>query len=207
METTNPNDIPSPNLNAAARARDAAEGAIAATLPAPATDNGASAPAAAKLTDEERDRERKRVAHERALDEAKPLGAAEIVRKRDVRVAWVLTPHLGGKVLVRALSATERDAFEASLVIMRGKERKITTANIRAKLCALAIIDPVFYSLNGEVRRAFDDEQIIALGEVDAGELSKIYDKAAELSGISEADVEELAGNSRPTVSGGSSSK
>lgn len=151
------------------------------------------------------DAERKRAAHERALAEAPALSPAEIVRKRPRATRWVLVPNLGGKVLVRALSGTERDAFESSLVIQRGKTRTMSTANVRAKLCALAIVDPQYYP--GELRQAFDEDQIAELGQVDAGDLSKIYDAAAELSGISEADVEELAGNSNPVASAGSSSK
>jgi hypothetical protein len=198
-DTTKPNDIPAPNLNAAAR--DGFEATIAAHAPSPTPP-----PAGAKAAPLD-EAARKRAAHERALADAKPLGAAEIVRRRPTRTEWVLVPHLGGKVLVRALSASERDEFETSLVKMRGKERTISTSNIRAKLCALAIVDPLHFELNGEAVRAFSDEQIAELGAVDAGEMSKIYDKAAELSGITEADVEELAGNSNSAASAGSSSK
>jgi hypothetical protein len=123
----------------------------------------------------------------------KLLTAAEIMDAPDMRFKVVPVPEWGGEVVVRALSGTERDAFEAGLVQQRGKERVVTTLNIRAKLCALTIVDPSDPTLR---RRMFDDKQIAALGGKSAGALSRVYNEAADLSGISEKDAEELAGNS-----------
>jgi hypothetical protein len=61
---------------------------------------------------------------------------------RELVTEWVPVPKWGGKVLVRELTGTERDAFEASIVTQKGKQRTTNTENIRAKLAQLAIVDP-----------------------------------------------------------------
>lgn len=107
---------------------------------------------------------------------------ADDLETREVE-AW------GGVVRVRALTGTERDALEASTLQGKGKNKDINLSNFRAKLCARAIVDE-------QGKRLFSDEDITALGRKSAGELAKIYNMAAELSGISEADVDELTKNS-----------
>lgn len=134
----------------------------------------------------------------------KTLSAPEILAANHLPIRVVDVPGWGGQVLVRALSGTARDAFEASLVQTTSKGRTVSTSNIRAKLVSLSIIDPADKSL---MRRLFTDEQVLALGALSATDLSTVYDVAATLSGISAGDVEELGGNSAAAVSDGSSQK
>lgn len=134
----------------------------------------------------------------------KMLGAVEILAAEDRKFRVVDVPEWGGEVIVRNLSGTERDAFEASIVQMKGNQQVVTTLNIRAKLCALSIIDPTDPELR---RRAFSDDQVAALGEKSADGLSRVYDVAAALSGVSKEDTEELAKNSAPAASDDSSLK
>lgn len=139
-----------------------------------------------------------------ALAGMKVLSAADILAMPDVVHEWVGVPEWGGKVLVKSLSGTERDSFEASLMVKRGKERELSTRNIRAKLCQLTIVDP---DSENQLRPVFTEEQIDALGRKSAAALSRVYDAASRLSGLSEADVEELRGNSGAAPSAASSSK
>lgn len=132
----------------------------------------------------------------------KVLGSAEILAAEDRKFRVVDVPEWGGEVIVRNLSGTERDSFEASIVQLKGNQQVVSTLNIRAKLAALSIIDPTDPELR---RRAFSDEQVNALGEKSADGLSRVYDVAAALSGISKEDTEELAKNSAPAASDGSS--
>lgn len=134
----------------------------------------------------------------------KLLSAADILGVDDRKFRVVAVPEWGGEVVVRNLSGTERDAFEASIVQMKGNQQVVTTLNIRAKLCALSIIDPADPELK---RRAFTDEQVAALGEKSADGLSRVYDVAAALSGVSKEDTEELAKNSALAASDDSSLK
>lgn len=93
------------------------------------------------------------------------------------------------KVRVRSLTGTDRDAFETSLLVGTGKNQRMSTLNIRAKLAALSIVDYL-----GEPLFALED--ILALGKKNAAALDRVFEVAQRLSGISDADVEELAKNS-----------
>ena len=126
------------------------------------------------------------------------LSADAILAFDDVQVRDVPVPEWGGTVRVRSLSGKERDAFEASLREQRGKETVTNTENVRAKLVARSLIDPE----TGE--RMFTDQQINALGGKNAAVLDRLYDVAAELSGMSESG--DLAGNSEADPSGSSGS-
>lgn len=131
------------------------------------------------------------------LETMEALTAEQILGKEDLPTEWVPVKEWGGKVLVRALSGTERDRFEASIVKTRGNKREANTENIRAKLAQLTIVDPSDQSPDVSKRRSlFVPKQIEALGRKSAAALDRVYDVAARLSGLTNKDVEELAGNS-----------
>lgn len=98
------------------------------------------------------------------------------------------------KVRVRSLTGTDRDAFETSLLVGTGKNQRMSTLNIRAKLAALSIVD-----FKGEPLFALED--ILALGKKNAAALDRVFEVAQRLSGISDADVEEMAKNSGTVLS------
>jgi hypothetical protein len=128
-----------------------------------------------------------------------PLSRDQILEAKDLETREVDCPEWGGSVLVKALSGRERDAWEASLVQMRGKQQVPQLGNIRAKLVARCVVDE-----NGE--RLFTDADIKALGEKSAAALDRIFDVASEMSGISEKDIEEIEGNSDGALSAASTS-
>ncbi|OGG44115.1 MAG: hypothetical protein A3F84_27785 [Candidatus Handelsmanbacteria bacterium RIFCSPLOWO2_12_FULL_64_10] len=109
-------------------------------------------------------------------------------------------PKVGGKVRIRTLSGTERDAFEQACVEKRGKNHDTNLRNIRAKLCSLLIVDPA----TGQ--RVFSDADADALGRKSAKALDRVFDAGRKLNGIGEKDVEELAGNCETGPSAGSTS-
>lgn len=117
------------------------------------------------------------------------LSKDDILRAEDLPRELVDVPEWGGAVMVRGLSASERDAFEASIVELRGKDRRIHLENIRAKLASLTICDE-------QGNRLFSDSEVTALGKKSAQAVQRVFDVAQRLSGISETDVEELAKNS-----------
>lgn len=93
-------------------------------------------------------------------------------------------------VYVRTLTGTERDEFEQSVLeISKGKDLKFRMANIRARLCAMAMTDK-------DGNAIFDAEDAAALGTKSAKVLDRIFAVAQRLSGISEKDVESLSKNS-----------
>lgn len=115
------------------------------------------------------------------------LSAADILGTDDLLTEVVEVPEWNGKVRVRGLTGTARDHFEEGLLDQRGKKSEIRLANMRAKLCALTIVD-------ADGRRVFTDGQIEALGGKSAAALSRVFKVAQRLSGLSETDVDELAG-------------
>lgn len=119
----------------------------------------------------------------------------------DTTFEVVEVPEWGGSVRVKSLTATERDAFEASLVAGEGKNRKANLANIRAKLVASCLVDEVG-------NRLFLDASAGAsvLGAKNGAAMDRIFTVCQRLSGMSPADIAELEGNSGPDLSASSPS-
>lgn len=113
----------------------------------------------------------------------------QILAISDLPTEEVIVPQWGGmKVWVRGLTAYERDAFEADNITGRGKNRDVNLRGIRARLVALCAVDE-----NGE--RIFSNDDVEALGGKSSAAVGRLFDVASRLNGISESDVEELAGN------------
>lgn len=101
----------------------------------------------------------------------------------------VTVPEWGGMTVhVRGLTAAERDAFEADSITGRGRNRDVNLRNIRARLVVRCLVDD-------DGARVFGDDDVDALGGKSAAALNRLFDVASRLSGLSDADVEELAGN------------
>lgn len=127
------------------------------------------------------------------------LSREEILGAQDIPVEEIHVPEWGGYVRVKGMTGAERDAFEGEIVESRGKDRKLNLRNIRAKLVARTAVDDAGQYL-------FTEDDIKALGRKSAAALQRVFDKAQELSGMSEKDVEELAGNSEGDPSDDSTS-
>lgn len=117
------------------------------------------------------------------------LSREQVLEALDLEFEVVDVPEWGGKVRVKGLTGQERDWFESSLIITTGKIQKVDTQNIRAKLCAMCMVD-------NDGSRLFSDQDVALLGRKSAAALDRVYEVASRLSKISKEDVEELAGNS-----------
>jgi hypothetical protein len=129
--------------------------------------------------------------------------AAEILAAKELPWEAVFIPALKKHVVVVGMSGRGRDTFEASLVVGKGKARNVKTDNIRAKLAARCL-----YTAppgQGGVRM-FTDDQADQLGDVRADVLSPAFDAAQKLSGVTDADLDELGKDSGTTTSDTSSS-
>lgn len=108
----------------------------------------------------------------------------QILAADDRRSEVVEVPEWGGSVRVVAMSGTQRDAFEMSLLV----NGKPDPTNARAKLVAASVVDdsgaPVFTA--GDIE---------ALGRKNAAALSRIVEVARRLSAIGEAEIEVAKGN------------
>lgn len=120
------------------------------------------------------------------------LGRNQILAAPDIKTERVEVPEWGGEVLVRGLNGAERDAFEASIVEQRGKKTEFNLRNVRARFVALCCVDEAG-------QRLFAEGDVQALGRKSARALSRVWDKARELSGLTDDDVEELTKNSEPS--------
>jgi hypothetical protein len=117
------------------------------------------------------------------LSSADILGADDLEREPVAVVEW------GGSVMVRGLTATERDQWERSFLKARGNQPEFDLekafANMRARLCAMCMVDETG-------KRLFEDKQVSDLGAKSAQALDRVFAVAQRLSGITKADVDEL---------------
>jgi hypothetical protein len=126
--------------------------------------------------------------------------ARTALRTEEVSVPEWSDPDSGADVvLVRELRGRERDEWEASLAVQRGKQMVPDVANMRAKLVARCVVGE-----DGEP--LFSQQDVNALGELSAAALDRVFEVASRLSGLSEADLEEMQGNSGAAGPGGGSS-
>lgn len=109
-------------------------------------------------------------------------------------------PELGGDLVVRGMTGTERDEFESSLTVGLGRKRRLNTVNIRARLLVKCLCD-------ASGNRLLLDEDVDALGKLPAKVLAPLFDAAQRLSGVSDEDIDELGKSSgKATPSDDSSS-
>lgn len=112
----------------------------------------------------------------------------EILTANDKRSERVDVPEWGGEVIVRSLSGTERDAFEASITERRGRRVDVNLENLRARLVALCVVDEAGQTL-------FYPSDVALLGEKSASALQRVFNTAQRINGFSDQDVEELTKN------------
>lgn len=129
--------------------------------------------------------------------------SAVILGLDDIVKETVSVPEWKCEVLVKSISAAERDEFEQQIVEMRqaGKKAQVSfnRTNIRARLVVKAVV-------NEQGERVFSDAQSDALGQKNAAAIDRIYAVASRLAGISKEDEEELGKNFVTTPSSDSPS-
>ncbi|MGW0579638.1 hypothetical protein ACWD25_27565 [Streptomyces sp. NPDC002920] len=132
------------------------------------------------------------------------LTGKQILEAEDTKTEPVDIPDWGGEVLVRGLTGAERDDYEASIQQIRprpdgSKEVVWVRGNARARLLVKCLIDD-------QGNRLFKDSDAPALGKKNGAILDRLYDVAAELSGMGDAAEKEIEGNSEAASGGDSSS-
>lgn len=116
------------------------------------------------------------------------LGRDSILSVPDLTTEDVEVPEWGGWVRVRALSGKERDIFEASVTGTHKKNKRMNLDNVRARLVQMTIVGE-------DGQPLFKRADVEALGKKNAAALDRVFEVATRLSGISEADVDELTEN------------
>jgi len=127
------------------------------------------------------------------------LSKDQILAADDIKTQRVQIPEWGGEVMVRGLTGSQRDQWEAGLTVRRGKTMVPDMRDFRARLVVLCVVDET-----GQL--VFGPGDTDALSGKSGAALDKLYDVAAKLSGISEQDVEDLTKDFGKTDGEGSSS-
>ena len=121
----------------------------------------------------------------------KYLNRESILAKKDIVTENVDVPEWGGTVRVRTLAGYERDEFDASMMANRDEEtEKVNVRGMKVKLVSMSVVDD-------KGQRMFPDSDIEELNKKSSGALNRIFEVASRLSGLGEADVKELAKNSK----------
>lgn len=116
------------------------------------------------------------------------LTKEKILGIKDLQIEEVVIPEWEGSVFVRGMTGAERDAFESSVVDIRGTSQKINMLNVRAKLVSLTTCDE-------DGNRLFEDADVIELGKKSASALQRIFDVAQRLSGLTKDELKALEKN------------
>lgn len=113
------------------------------------------------------------------------LSAAAILAVVDEVSETVSVPEWGGDVIVKGMTGTERDAFEAHV----RPKGVLDLRNYRAKLLVRVLVTE-------SGTRIFRDVDAGDLGKRRASVIDRLYDVAARLSGLNDEAAEDAEGNS-----------
>lgn len=116
------------------------------------------------------------------------LNKRQILDAPDLKTEDVEVPEWGGTVRVRALTGTQRDAYQFSIVHIEGNEATSDMTNVSAKLVAASLIDE-------QGNLLFNESEVAALGRKSARALQRVFEAASRLSGLTKEDVKELVKN------------
>ena len=92
-----------------------------------------------------------------------------------------------GNVIVRGMTAKERDQYETSCIIQKNGKRNFNLIDARAKLVMLTVVDE-------KGNRLFDASDVSRLSGMPASVIDKLFTVAQKLSGISDEDIDDLGG-------------
>ena len=118
---------------------------------------------------------------------AKFLTKEQVLSAKDIEEVTVDVPEWGGKVKVKALRGIERDRLE-NFVQGRRSNGTINIEGVKVLLISMSMVDD-----KGE--RMFTEKDTIALNAKSGRALDRVFTAAQKLSGLSDEDVEEMAGN------------
>ena len=132
------------------------------------------------------------------------LNFDDILAKQDKDFEDVEVPEWGGTVRIAAMSGTDRDRWELSMMQADDKSERGFRMNFdaysRVRLVALCLVDDNF-------QRIFvTDKQIEALGQKSGAIMDKLYGVAQRVNGLSDEDIEDLEKNSVAVQNGDSGS-
>lgn len=112
---------------------------------------------------------------------------------KGVPIEEIQLPELGGSVFVKGMTAKDRSAFEKQFQTPSGKTNKVKLAEVRERIVVATVCDESKAPL-------FTEADIPAIGEMPAVVIERLVTVAQRLCGMTNQDVESLAGNSAETA-------
>lgn len=114
------------------------------------------------------------------------LSRSEILAANDLPIEELDVPEWGGRVRLVTLTGEQRDEFESSQVKFNKKGRpEQNMANLRARLVSMVLVGE-------DDKPIFAQYDIPQLGRKSAKALDRVFEKAAEMNGFSDDDLEKL---------------
>lgn len=110
------------------------------------------------------------------------LNRDSILNANDFETTEVDVPEWGGTVILRGLSAADRDHYEAEFA----QTQDMT--NMRSRLVVKALVDH-------EGNRLFTDKDADELGKKNARVVLRLFDLVRQMSGMSDEDLGIAEGN------------
>jgi DNA-binding ferritin-like protein len=115
------------------------------------------------------------------------LTKAQILAAQDLPTERVACPEWGGDVIVRTLAGNERDAFVQECT-ERQKKTGFDTRGVKARLVQLSAVDD-------QGQQLFADDEVEQLNAKSSKVIERLFQAAQKLSGLSDEEVAEIAGN------------
>ena len=149
--------------------------------------------------------ERPDAKEDKGQPDAAALTRTAVLDAADTPIMPLDVPEWGGRLYLRTMTGTERDAWETELVqAAAGTDQAARIPNLRR--VALSLLVRTMCDHNG--RCLFSEADIPEINKKSASVIDKVFEVAQHLNGLTEDDVEGLAKNSpsgRPGNSGSDS--
>ena len=116
------------------------------------------------------------------------LTKEQILAAEDLDYEEVEIKEWGGKVRLRCMTGTERDAFESAIYKIKGDKVEANRENFRSELLSRVLC-------NKDNKLLFNPREVKALGGKSGRVIDRLFDIAQKINGIGQSDIEELTKN------------
>lgn len=112
--------------------------------------------------------------------------AEEIFAVDDIKFEVISVPEWKTRIRLKTMTGLERDKWENSFRETRNGKTKENLTNFRARMVAAVAVDQNGNKMFGT------DRAVLRLGTKSVKGLQRVFNKAQEMNGLSDKDVEEM---------------
>lgn len=127
------------------------------------------------------------------------LSKDAILNADDILMETVSVPEWKGSVIVCGLTGAAKDAYDKSIIEIKGNKRTVNLDHLRAKLLVRTLV-------TADRQPIFTESDIIKLGTKSAAVLDRLCAIAQRLSGMRAEDADDLKKTSETTPADASAS-